>query len=383
MVKKFRSLLAASLIAAQPVSAGFSWSSVDFGVYSMGMPPPSFLYVPFRNDETGAITVSAVSSSSPVFWPATDCPGKTLAPGESCIVDVWFMPPASAGELGERTVLSGTVTVTHDGTTGPHLLGVTGTAERSPIAQYYIWILSFRAPTEAETAYWLGEARRALALGADAHDAWRVLAMTLMASPEFAATNYLGAAGRYEYVLYHALLARPTFFSDPAGTEYWASQLAAGVPRESIAASFVLSAEFTESLGRIVTPQNARPEVDFVMGLYAILGRVPEAQGFSYWLSRLRAAQCAGAAEVVGEMAAMAGLFIQSKEYAARGRTTGQLVSDLYYAVLRRGGEIAGVQFWSLELDSGARSPQRVAEDFVFSIEGTARARAIAAAGCR
>jgi len=57
-------------------------------------------------------------------------------------------------------------------------------------------------------------------------------------------------------------------------------------------------------------------------------------------------------------------------------------VGDLYNAFLRRGGDLAGVQFWINQIASGAQTREQVRTQFKNSSEFQARVNAIIAQGC-
>ena len=117
--------------------------------------------------------------------------------------------------------------------------------------------------------------------------------------------------------------------------------------------------------------------MDFYRGL---LSRLPDDGGFGYWASRFRAAQCSGTAAVTAEAEAVSSEIARAA--AARNRTNSQYVGDLYNAMLRRGGELAGVKFWIDVLDRGALTREQVRQQFVASPEFQGRVAQIVAAGC-
>jgi hypothetical protein len=85
---------------------------------------------------------------------------------------------------------------------------------------------------------------------------------------------------------------------------------------------------------------------------------------------------------VTAEAEAISGEFARGAEYANRNRTNTQYVGDLYNAILRRGGDGPGVQFWINAIASGALTREQVRQQFVQSIEFEARVAQIIAAGC-
>jgi serralysin len=95
----------------------------------------------------------------------------------------------------------------------------------------------------------------------------------------------------------------------------------------------------------------------------------------------MRNAQCTGAQQVRDISRQLALLFIQSQEYANRNRSNSQFVEDLYDAVLRRGPELGGFNFWLGQLDSGLSRPAAL-DAFVDSPEFQGRVQSIIDAGC-
>jgi hypothetical protein len=57
-------------------------------------------------------------------------------------------------------------------------------------------------------------------------------------------------------------------------------------------------------------------------------------------------------------------------------------VGDLYNAFLRRGGDLAGVQYWIQQLASGARTRENVRQAFISTPEFSARVQAVISQGC-
>src|SRR6185295_13833820 len=131
-------------------------------------------------------------------------------------------------------------------------------------------------------------------------------------------------------------------------------------------AQFMFSAEFTSFAQSIFGNTAARAEVDAVGDFYrGLLARLPDGSGFAFWVGRFRAAQCNGAPAVYAEVESISSSFINLPEYANRNRTNAQFVGDLYNAILRRGGDRGGVQFWINELDSGRRTRDNVRQQFI------------------
>jgi hypothetical protein len=119
--------------------------------------------------------------------------------------------------------------------------------------------------------------------------------------------------------------------------------------------------------------------MDFYRGL---LARLPDSVGFAHWVQQFRAAQCQGAAAVTALAEALSGLFVASAEYSARGRGAALYVADLYNALLRRGGDLAGVRFWIDQLERSTLGAAEARKAFLASPEFTRRVDAVIAQGC-
>jgi hypothetical protein len=145
----------------------------------------------------------------------------------------------------------------------------------------------------------------------------------------------------------------------------------------------MFSREFTSFSQGIFGQVAVRAEVDLVMDFYrGAFARLPDGVGFSFWVQRLRAAQCAGAASVGAEAEAISSRFFNSPEYAARNRTNAQFVGDLYNAFLRRGGDPVGFRHWLDLLGSGPYSREFVRTQFLQSQEFRSRVIAVERQGC-
>ncbi|MBK7984891.1 MAG: DUF4214 domain-containing protein [Candidatus Competibacteraceae bacterium] len=87
---------------------------------------------------------------------------------------------------------------------------------------------------------------------------------------------------------------------------------------------------------------------------------MPDSSGFQYWLGRFRGAQCSGAAAVNAEVDTISRQFLASAEYASRNRSNSDYVADLYYAFLRRGGDLSGFNHWVNQLNTGSQTREQV-----------------------
>jgi len=209
-------------------------------------------------------------------------------------------------------------------------------------------------------------------------EAWFAMAQQFYVSPEYAAFNRDNTG--FVTDLYNTFFNRAP---DSGGLAFWKGQLDSGLPREVLLASFMFSPEFVNFTTAIFGNVSARAEVNAVTDFYrGFLSRLPDDGGYNFWVQRFRAAQCQGQAAIVAEVEAISSAFALSAEYLGRNRTAAQYVGDLYNAFLRRGGDLAGVQFWINQVASGARTREQVRVEFKNSPEFQARVAAIIAQGC-
>ena len=242
---------------------------------------------------------------------------------------------------------------------------------------YYRTILG-REPDASGVAFWTGVSRVNQSLGANAAETWRAMAVQFFASPEYAGAS--ATDGQFVDDLYATFLGRA---ADGPGHAYWTGLLQRGLPREAILVSFLFSPEFNNRMERLFGATAGRAEVDMVVDFYrGFLNRLPDADGFRYWRTRFRAAQCTSGDAIQAEAAAISSQFLASAEYTQRLRTPGQFVADLYNAFLRRGSDADGFEFWSSLLESGAMTSEQVRAQFGQSPEFQARILAVLMQGC-
>ena len=347
--------------------------ALDFGGQSMCTRSPA-RQVTVTNDSLAAITVTNVSVSGP-FTRTHGC--GLLAPLASCVIDVVFAPPIAAGALNARVAHSGTLTITSTDAGSPRAVPLAGAAEKSLVSHYYRSILR-RAPDPAGQAFWEGEADRMQRTGVDLNEAWFAMAMGFFASVEYTALGRSNAD--YLTDLYNTFFNRAP---DAGGLAFWGGELSRGLPREVVLAGFMFSPEFAAFTSSIFGNTDVRPEIDMIVDFYrGLLARLPDSQGFGFWLTRFRSAQCAGAGAVAAEADAISSAFMNGVEYNGRSRDNAEFVGDLYNAYLRRGGDLPGVQHWIGQLASGALGRNEVRLQFQASPEFAARVNAVAASGC-
>jgi hypothetical protein len=245
------------------------------------------------------------------------------------------------------------------------------------ITHFYQAILR-RAPDASGLSYWQDQAALIASLGGNIDETWFAMARAFFFSPEYRSLGRDDAG--FVTDLYNTFFDRAP---DAAGLDYWKSQIAAGMPRDVLLASFLFSPEFAAYTRARFGATEARAEVDMVMDFYrGFLARLPDSGGFSYWTAQFRAAQCRGAGDVYAQVQAISASFANGAEYASHQRGNAQYVADLYNAFLRRGGDAAGVAYWIGQLDSGAQSRDDLRQAFISTPEFTARVNAVVAQSC-
>jgi hypothetical protein len=357
---------AAAQLSANP-------ASLDFGGQSMGTTSPSIDMI-VTNMGGAAATVSNVAVGDGQFVQANDC--TTLAPGGTCTVHVSFMPAIAAGDLNATFPANSALLVTSDAPGSPLNVPLTGIGERSLVAHYYRSILR-RAPDAAGKKFWQTETLRLAGMDANVNEAWFAMAAFFYFGAEYATYNRNNAG--FVTDLYNTFFNRAP---DASGLAFWTDQLAQGMPREVVLASFMFSAEFHDFTSAIFGDVPARPETDAVMDFYrGLLARLPEDSGLAVHAEPVRDAQCNGPPTAPGLVTADFNTFLTSTEYRGRNRTNAQYVGDLYNAILRRGGDLQGVQFFIAQLNGGA-SRDSVAKAIMGSSEFQARLATLQSVGC-
>lgn len=354
------------LIVGVPVTGPAAFAFVDLSDAPPGRTLTSNA-ITVTGIPTLAISVAGGTYSVGCTGIFTAAPG-TIADGQS--VCVRHVSSFSPGTATDTTLSIGTTSDTFTSTTA-------ASNSAGIIIGYYLAILR-RVADPGGLAYWDSEAARMVAQGADINETWRAMAMAFFGSAEYAS---LGRTDD-EFVvdLYNAFFSRPP---DAEGLAYWTGEIASGVPRQVVLLSFLFSGEFTgytqALFGRMVTRPEKAVVVDFYRGF---LARLPDSPGLQFWSARFQAAMCTSPAAVSAEADAISQAFLDSAEYAARGRTNQEVVSDLYNGFMRRGADLAGVQFWQGQLDSAALTREQLRRIFLGSEEFRARVNALAARGC-
>jgi hypothetical protein len=334
---------------------------------SLGNPIPNVTVTWSVPASAASATFSGPSST------ITDGSGLATIVASANAISGAYTVVAQVGGLSASFNLTNTITVS-----GGNACGANVATNTDLVEQYYAAIL--RRPSDAGgKAYWLSEADRLCGLGADPKQTFFLLANAFYNSPEYFAFNRDNAGFVTDMYI--------TFFGrlpDAGGQSYWLGQLTAGMTRNNVMASFLFSPEFTATMNRVFPGRTARAETYLTLNLYGgYLRRLADSAGYNYWDGQFRLAQCLAnpAGAVTATIDAVSSQFQASAEYAARATTNSQFVDDLYYAMLQRGGDLAGFNYWVSQLNAGVARDQ-LRQQFLTSPEMQGQSAAIAAQGC-
>jgi hypothetical protein len=300
--------------------------------------------------------------------------GSCLPPDTdtTCTVNIRFTPTAAG-----RQVLG--ISFSWCDATGCQdaFSSVEGTAYVSLVSELYQTVLHRDAEPAAQ-AFWTNEINRALAAGVPIADVWRTLAESFFNSAEYRERGI----GDPEYMadLYQAFLGRAP---DVEGAAYWSRQLSDGLTRDAARTSFELSNEYAQfllAINRAGEPPNATGEL--LAPLYrGFLGRLPDSEGYRRWSEQIADDVCRPA-ELLATVDRISRAFVESPEYAARGRSQAEFARDLYDAMLGRGSDVGGLAYWTVQLNLGISTREEVRQAFLQSEEYAARVHKASLSAC-
>jgi hypothetical protein len=245
------------------------------------------------------------------------------------------------------------------------------------IGHYYHSILN-RDPDGGGSRWWRTGISQLTSQGVSLNEGFLALAKNFFNSSEYLGNN----KSDVEFLtdLYQAFFDREP---DSEGFAFWLGYLDQGLTRNGVMYSFAYSPEFRQLLEDTFGSALARPEVDLVNDCYrGILARFPDVQGFKFWVTTMRNAQCAGISWVKSVARQLAADFFNSAEYAARNRDHSGYVEDLYGAVMRRGPDPDGFNFWLGLLQGSVLTRRQLQDAFINSGEFQDRVQDVIAAGC-
>jgi Bacterial Ig-like domain (group 3)/Domain of unknown function (DUF4214) len=226
-------------------------------------------------------------------------------------------------------------------------------------------------------AFWISEAARLCPLGIDPKQTFLVLGNVFLNGSEYASLARTDA--QFVGDLYVAFLNR---IADSGGLTYWTGQLGSGLPRNVVLNSFVFAPEFSATMQSLFGTGTSRSEVSTIVDLYGgLFRRLPDSSGFTYWQTQFRSAQCSGSSAVYARVDDITKQFLGGSEYVGRNRSNSEYVQDLYYAFLRRGGDLPGFNYWVTLLNGGA-TREYVRQQFLATPEMQGRITQIASETC-
>jgi sugar lactone lactonase YvrE len=324
--------------------------------------------VALTNIGVTAVTINSITPPPNFTVVSHNC--AALAFG-SCVVSLTFTAPSVGAFDGAVAV---------NASTPAQDIFVSGVGEISLVTHYYETIMR-RSPDAGGKVFWDSERARMQGLGANVNETWFALSSFFYRSAEYVAFNRDPTA--FVTDLYQSFFNRAP---DASGLQFWADQMANGMPREVVLAQFQHSPEFKTFAQGLFGNTAARAEVDMVMDFYrGLLGRLPDSSGLAHWVDLFQQAQCQSSGADVAVASFVGSIsedFATANEYTGKNRSNAQYVGDLYNAFLRRGGELTGVLSWINGLASGAYTRKQVRDAFRMSSEFQVRVNAVVAQGC-
>lgn len=253
----------------------------------------------------------------------------------------------------------------------------------SLVTDFYGSILGRAADAQGQQ-FWTSEVARLSALGASPVEVFQAMALAFFGSPEYG--TFVRDGGAFVGDLYRTFLGREP---DGEGVSFWTNQLNNGKSRDAILNDFLFTPEFGQAMATVFGGASAsRAEVAMIVNFYrGLLRRLPDSGGFTGWLGAFRAAQCNGT--VATQVDSISRQFIESAEYANRlaalpeGDRARTYVTDLYNAILRRGGDVEGLGYWTQALVFGRMTREELRRQFLASAEFQALVAAVAAEPCQ
>lgn len=214
------------------------------------------------------------------------------------------------------------------------------------VEHYYNSILN-RFSDPGGKAFWLSEMTRLSPLGVDPRESYRTIAKQFFFSPEYSASGFNETT--FVSDLYQAFYQRQP---DSGGLNFWVGQFPAQ-QREGTHNNFMFAAEFDAHMHRQLGTLGQRQDTAFVVDAFrAALGRLPSDGELTSWRSSIYSAKCSGGNLTAAAQNVVWNLF-HSTEHFNRGRNDRQFLTDLYEAVMHRGPDSGGLQWWVDQLAAG------------------------------
>lgn len=170
------------------------------------------------------------------------------------------------------------------------------------------------------------------------------IAQAFLSSPEGQPRWETIGNAEFAVQLYHTALHRDP---DPVGLAHWLQKLDAGISREDAAISFALSDENLAGLQNVFEAGVFVPDLasaNVARLYYAVLGRSPDAAGLNYWSNQLRhGAPIQDVAETFFSA-------VESMDRTVR-LTNDEYINMVYQNALGRNAEQAGLDFWATQIE--------------------------------
>lgn len=232
------------------------------------------------------------------------------------------------------------------------------------VERYYGDILN-RGSDPGGKAFWVGEIGRLQGAGVDPRESFRTIAKQFFFGAEYAGMGL--SDGAFVTDLYNTFYQRQP---DSGGFNYWMGQFAAQ-QREGTHNNFMFAAEFESYMFRQLGNAAQRHDTGLVVDSYrAAFGRVPDSGGLASWREYIRSTRCSGG-DVSAAARNMVWAFFHEAEYAGRNRNNRQYMTDLFEAILRRGPDSGGLDWWVGQLDTGGQTRDSALNSFFGSAEWT------------
>lgn len=145
------------------------------------------------------------------------------------------------------------------------------------------------------------------------------------------------------------MIGEASFYSREEGEVCFGSEEGEVLPGAKVSPSMATGTD-GPSADTADEPDSSQPDTtgtrDFVYRMYTIvLNRVPDEGGLNYWVDKLESGEL-GAADIVAG-------FFNSEEYVSKNKSSAEIVTDCYQAMLNRGPDEGGKLYWMQRLDVG------------------------------
>lgn len=225
-----------------------------------------------------------------------------------------------------------------------------------------LYRLAMEREADAEgLAYWIGTLKSGEKTGAK-------VAEGFIESPEF--TNRDLSDEKYVTILYQIFMGREP---DAEGFQYWIKLLSSGVSRTFVANQFCTSSEFIqicERCGIVAGTMDLKENRDRNEGLTGFvarqytkaLERTFDIEGINYWTGEILEGRYS-----ITDVCTNG--FFHSKEFLNKNLSNEEYVKVLYRTFFDREYDEPGLQYWVLQMKTGAMSRDQILYNFAASSE--------------